>query len=195
MKYLIMILLFMTLTVRAEPSDSIYHVKATLTDQDGAVSDLSVHRGHPVLVTMFYSSCPMSCPLLIDTIRAVERAVTPASREQLRVLMITIDPEQDTSTRLKQLATERKLDTRRWTLVRTDASNVRKIAAALGIQYRRLPDGSFNHSSVVTLLDSSGTIVMQSTMLGSADAELVAALQTTPGKGRSTGEPASVIKH
>jgi protein SCO1/2 len=36
---------------------------------------------------------------------------------------------------------------------------VRAIAAALGIRYRQLPDLSFSHSSVITLLDRDGVPV------------------------------------
>jgi protein SCO1/2 len=68
------------------------------------------------------------------------------------------------------------LDNSRWTLARTDATSVRKIAAVLGIQYRKLPDGSFNHSSIVTLLTPEGEIALQSSALGKADPALLAAL-------------------
>ena len=81
---------------------------------------------------------------------------------------------------MSALAVGRKLDSSRWTLARTDAASVRKIAAVLGIQYRRLPDGGYNHSSIVTLLTPEGEIAMQSSVLGSADADLLAALQRLP---------------
>ena len=126
---------------------------------------------------MFYGSCPMACPLLIDTMRTVERTASPAQREQMRFLLISIDPDRDTVANLSALAASRKLDTNRWTLTRTDATSVRKIAAVLGIQYRRLPDGGYNHSSIVTVLTPDGEIAFQSSVLGSADPELIAALQ------------------
>ena len=74
---------------------------AELTDQDGKAHGLDVYRGHPVLVTMFYGSCPAACPLIIDTLRAIEKDLTPAQRADLRVLMISIDPERDTPEALK----------------------------------------------------------------------------------------------
>jgi protein SCO1 len=46
----------------------------------------------------------------------------------------------------------------------------------LGIQYRKLPDGGYNHSSIVTLLTPEGEIAVQSSELGKADPELLAAL-------------------
>jgi protein SCO1/2 len=159
------------------PEQSIYHLNAALTNQSGRQHGLDVYRGQPVLVTMFYGTCPAVCPLLIESVRSVEGAMDAAGKRQLRVLMISIDPERDTPEALAKIADQRKIDLSRWTLARADAPAVRKIAAVLGIQYRQLPNGEFNHASVITLLDRNGAIVMQSSKLGALDAELIEALR------------------
>ena len=176
MKRLLLCLWLTICVAHADSPGSIYNLNVTLTDANGTRHGLDVHRGHPVLVTMFYGGCPMACPLLIDTMRSIERTASPADRERLRLLLISIDPERDTVAVLHSLAASRKLDQSRWTLARTDAASVRKIAAVLGIQYRKLPDGSYNHSSIVTLLTPDGEIAAQSSELGKADPELLAAL-------------------
>ncbi len=159
------------------PPLSIYNLSAQLVDPSGAARTLNMYRGHPVLVTMFYSSCDMACPLLIDTLRSFERSLTPAQRARIRVLLISIDPEHDTPTSLRALATARRIDLSRWTLVRADDATVRKVAAVLNIQYRRLPDGNYNHASVISLLTTQGEIAMQSTVLGKADERLATSLR------------------
>jgi len=161
----------------ADPPASLYHLEASLTGQDGAALGLDVHRGHPVLVTMFYSSCPATCPLIVDTLRATERELSAPQRAQLRVLMISIDPERDTPAALLELVQTRHIDTTRWTLARADAATVRKIAALLNVQYRQLPNGEFNHSTVVALLSPTGEIEVSSNTLGQADAALLARLR------------------
>lgn len=158
------------------PSESIYNLDAALTSQSGRQHGLDVYRGHPVLITMFYGSCPAACPLLIDTLRAVERDTPADVRGQLRVLMISIDPDRDTVGKLQELSQQRRVDTQRWTLAHTDERTVRQIAALLNIQYRHLPDGSFNHSSVVTVLTPQGVIAAQSETIGKADPRLIEAL-------------------
>jgi protein SCO1/2 len=160
-----------------DPPQSIYNLAAQLIDQSGATRGLDMHRGHPVLVTMFYGSCTAACPLLIDTLRSFERSLTPAERSRIRVVLISIDPEHDTTDSLRTLATTRRIDLSRWTLVHTDEASVRKIAAVLNIQYRRLPDGTYNHASVISLLTPQGEIAAQSTVLGKADARLLASLR------------------
>lgn len=164
----------------AYPPQSIYQLNASLTSQSGIAHGLDVYQGHPVLITMFYGSCPAACPLLIDTLRAVERAAPPAQRERLRVLMISIDPQHDSVQSLQELAKTRRIDPSRWTLARTDAATVRRIAAVLNVQYRQLPDGGFNHSSVITLLSPRGEILMPSTVLAKADPALLQALSGIP---------------
>jgi protein SCO1/2 len=166
----------MALAQKPLPPESLYQLQATLTNQAGQSQRFALYRGNPVLVTMFYSSCPAACPLLIDTIRSVEATLSPAQKGQLRVLMISIDPERDTPAILGELARKRRVDLSRWTLVRADPGTVRKIAATLNIQYRKLPNGEFNHTSVITLLNSDGEMVKQTSTLGSVDPELVAAI-------------------
>jgi protein SCO1/2 len=154
---------------------SLYQLDVPLTNQRGEAHGLDVYAGHPVLITMFYSSCAHTCPLLIETVRAVERAASSPS--ELRVLMISVDPVRDTPATLAKLAQERRIDAKRWSLVNANAADVRKIAAALGIQYKQSPDGEFNHSSVISVLNAQGEITKQSSTLGSADEALVAALR------------------
>jgi protein SCO1/2 len=161
----------------ADPPQSIYNLRAKLVDQSGIVRGLDMHRGHPVLVTMFYGSCAVACPLLIDTLRSFERSLTPLERARIRVVLISIDPEHDTTMSLRELAATRRIDLSRWTVVNTDEASVRKIAAVLNIQYRRLPDGNYNHASVISLLTPQGEIAAQSSVLGKADERLATSLR------------------
>lgn len=159
-----------------EPSDSLYQLKTPLTAQDGRAIGLDVYRGQPVLVTMFYASCQATCPLIIDTLRAVEKKLPPADMQRLRVLLVSIDADHDTPEVLAATAKERRLDTTRWTLAHADERTVRQVAAALGVQYRKLPDGQFSHATQISVLDGRGKILAQSDQLGRADEKLVEAI-------------------
>ena len=165
---------------------SVYNLEVRLTDQTGAEHGLDRHRGRPVLVTMFYGSCTMTCPLLIDTLRAIEHDVPPQQRANLRILLISIDPAHDTPAALAAIVEQRHVDGARWTLARTDEKSVRNIAALLKVQYRALPTGGYNHSSIVTLLDPAGEIVAQSSVLGRADDALLQALRSSTARPRVT---------
>ena len=148
------------------PPDSVLRLDGHFTDQDGKAFALPARRGRVQLVTMFYTSCKVMCPLLVDSGLGVDHALTPAEKGKLGVLFVSLDPARDTTARLDALATQRKLDRRRWTLARTDAASVRKTAAVLGVRYRALANGEFNHSSVLILLDADGRIVARTEKMG-----------------------------
>ena len=82
------------------------------------------------------------------------------------------DPEHDTVVVLKRTADERGLDPGRWSLARTDPATVRK-ASVLGIQYRALANGDFNHTTAILLLDANGRVVARSSQLGRAEPAFV----------------------
>jgi len=156
---------------------SLYVLSAALVDQDGRPVGLDLFRGYPVVISMFYATCPGACPLLIADIQRIEAELSPRERANLRVVLVSLDPERDTPEALQALARARGLDESRWRLLRAPDDTVREIAAALGIKYRRLPDGSFNHSSVITLLDRSGAMQGRLDGIGKLHADLLRRLR------------------
>ncbi len=161
---------------RELPGDSIYQLDIPLVDQNGHGFDLAQRSGKPQLVSMFYTSCEYVCPLIIDTLRKTQKALPTAQRKKLDVLLVSFDPDRDNPKRLKEVFTERKLDASSWTLSRTEAPNVRKLAAVLDIQYKLLPGGDFNHSTSLILLDVNGRIIARTAKIGETDPEFVAAI-------------------
>jgi protein SCO1/2 len=161
------------------PSTSVYRLDIPLVDQDGLGSHFADRRGKPLLVSMFYTSCQYVCPLIIDTLLATDRALDADQRAGLGVLLVSFDPDRDDPAALKRVADKRKLDLSHWTLARTEAPNVRKLAAVLGIQYRALADGEFNHSSALVLLDAEGRIVARTDKVSEIDPAFVEAVKRT----------------
>jgi len=160
----------------ALPGESIYHLSATLVDQNGQRFELASRRGQPLLASMFYTSCQMVCPMIIETIHATLKALPRADAAAMRVLLVSFDPARDTVPVLAQTAAARGCDAR-WTLARADEPTARAIAAVLGIQYRRLDSGEFNHSSVIELIDGEGRIAAKTAKLGAVDAPFLKAIR------------------
>jgi protein SCO1/2 len=136
---------------------SIYVLPMTLTDQNGDRIGLDVFRGKPVFIGMFYGTCPSACPLLISTIKHAMSELDAPTAAQMHVLLVSFDPERDTPEALGKIVVERGLDAR-WKLANAPEDQVRDLAALLGVQYRRLPDGNFSHTSSIVLLDRAGVI-------------------------------------
>jgi protein SCO1/2 len=163
----------------ALPGNSIYQNAAMMTDQNGQSFKLADRRGQPMLVSMFYNSCQFVCPMLIDTLAGTEKELTSDERAHLSMMLITFDPARDDVKTLKSIADKRNLDPAHWTLARTDAGSVRKIAATLGIQYRLLADGEYNHTTVLVLLDADGRVVGKTKKIGMVDPDFVKLIRQT----------------
>lgn len=165
------------------PRDSVYQLPLVLTDQSGQARDWRTRRGKPQLVSMFYTSCQYICPLIVDSGKAVEKSLTPAQQQRLGILLVSMDPARDTPRALQYIVDKRGLDTTRWTLASPPRDDVRAVAGVLGIRYRRLADGEFNHTSALVLLDADGRLLARTEQVGSRpDPEFLAAVRkaTTP---------------
>lgn len=171
-------------TAKALPGDSVYQLAAMMTDQNGHQFKLAERRGRPMLVSMFYNSCEFVCPMLIDTIRTTQQSLTPEERDRLSMMLMTFDPTRDTVKVLKSISEKRDLDAAQWTLALTGAANVRKIAAALDIQYRLLGNGEYNHTTVLVLLDGEGRIVGRTQKIGAVDPAFLALIRKTVKAGK-----------
>lgn len=137
---------------------ALYGLELDLEDQAGRrVTTASLATGGPVIVSMFYATCTYACPTLIRDVVAIEQRLSPEARKKTRVLLVTFDPEHDTPEVMARLLTAHGADGARWSLARArDEEATRELAAALGITYRRLPDGNYNHSSLLFALDREG---------------------------------------
>ncbi len=159
------------------PGDSIYQLDVGLVDQNGEVVPLSVFRGQPVFISMFYASCPMACPMLIGDVQALEEKLTEAQRDRVRVLLVSLDPEADTPEALREVVARHGLDTERWRLASPPPDRVRDIAAVLGISYQAVEGGELHHSSIITLLDPEGRVAAQLEGLRQSPEPLLEALK------------------
>lgn len=166
------------------PRDSVYQLDVQLVDQAGKRQAWRAQRGKPRLVAMFYTSCQYICPLIVDSGKAIERQLTPVEQKRIGITLISMDPERDTPEALAAVVAKRKLDTRRWTLASPRADDVRQIAGVLGVRYRQLADGEFNHTSALVLLDAEGRVLARTEKMGSQpDPEFVARVRKALASG------------
>jgi protein SCO1/2 len=165
-------------SVRASPlpGASLYQLPVRFTTAHGSTLQLIQYRGQPLVVTLFYGTCKAACPLLTRAMTQTAAALPLESRDKVHFLMVTLDPQRDTTAELARFAQEHALAAPRFEVARTDADGVRLLAASLGIRYRQLPDGNFSHSAILTVLDSGGVPQARTEKLAAADPDLVAAI-------------------
>ncbi|MDP2304714.1 MAG: SCO family protein [Pseudomonadota bacterium] len=169
----------------ATQQGSVYALDLDLVDQAGRTVPLDAQRGHPVLLSMFYTSCPMACPMLITEIQSIEAELPAELLAGVRVVLVSMDPANDDPAAMRTVVEKHGLDAR-WTLGAVPANDVRLVAAALGVRYRPLPEGGYAHTSVITLVDAQGHVVARAEGREGREV-LVAALArlaaTAPGHG------------
>ena len=153
---------------------SIYDLPVRLVDAHGHASGLDVARGKPVLVTMFYGSCAVACPLLVSEVGQVLAELPEPARRDVRVLLVSFDAARDTPAHLAEIVRDRKLDAR-WTVAAANDADARALAAVLGFRYRALPNGEFAHGSTIVALDAEGRPIARTEAIGQR-APLLAAL-------------------
>jgi len=70
-------------------------VDFTLTGPDQAPISLSDYRGEVVAIYFGYTFCPDICPLTLGTYKAALERLPEDVRDQMNVVMVTVDPERD----------------------------------------------------------------------------------------------------
>lgn len=156
---------------------SLHHLDDVWTDQHGASTRLVDHRGHPLVVVMFYGNCMSACPVLLRDAEIIERALPEGERARTHFLMVTFDPTNDTPERMAAYAAEKGLDRDRWSFLTADERAVRRLAGALGVRYRPDGQGGFAHTNLITVLDEEGVVAARLEGLGLGPDAAVAAIE------------------
>jgi protein SCO1 len=68
---------------------------------DGTALTLNRYRGKVVLLGFGYTSCPNVCPATLAVLAQAHRKLGPLG-SQVQIIYLTVDPERDTTERLKQ---------------------------------------------------------------------------------------------
>ena len=129
----------------------------TLTDQTGAAVRLSQFRGQPVAVTFVYTRCPVAtaCPLTVARFSKIQAGL--AKEKSGALLIVTVDPENDTPAALKAYAASIGADPARWKFLTGDPKAVARVAESFGVLY--YPDkGQIVHSQAVAIVDPDGKL-------------------------------------
>ena len=148
-----------SLSVPGVATNSLYDLNAVWQDDAGRSFQLSELRGHPVVISMFFATCAGICVLTKDDLKTVEASLSSADRERTFFVLVTLEPERDTATALKDYRQAQNMASGRWRLLRGSPADTARLAAQLGVLYGRDHSGLFRHSSQLVVLDTEGKIV------------------------------------
>ncbi|GJM18780.1 MAG: hypothetical protein DHS20C14_09930 [Phycisphaeraceae bacterium] len=100
-----------------------------LIDQHGAPADETILDGHYTLLDFMFTSCPLWCPGMTQTMAQVQDATQGTG---LRLLSISIDGDHDTPERMGMWARSYDADPDRWAFFTGDPAHVWGVVGALG---------------------------------------------------------------
>ena len=134
---------------------------ATLVDHQGRPIDFRTFRGHPLVVTFFYRTCPLPdfCPLLHRKFQETQALLKQdaAAPADWRLLSITIDPERDTPDALAALASSLGADPDRWIFATGTLKNITTFTLRGGLQFWE-ERGIIQHNMRTLVIDPAGVV-------------------------------------
>jgi protein SCO1 len=119
-----------------------------LRDQDGRAVSMASYRGRTVVMAFVYSTCKDTCPGQVQSIRgALDRL-----GHDLPVLLVSVDPANDTRARAKRFLLDQHV-TGRMRFVLGSEHELAPVWKGYGIAPQR---GTLDHSAYVVVVDGQG---------------------------------------
>jgi len=155
------------------PELSIYNLPSTWTTQDNRDIELKSLQGDILVMVMIYTTCKAACPRLVSDMRNIEAQIPKKNKEKVKLILVSIDPETDTPTRLKTFAKENNMESEQWLFLRGSIEMTREFAAVLAVNYKKISPMDFSHSNIISVFDTNGVMAHQQEGLGVDNKETV----------------------
>lgn len=141
---------------------SVYNFEGKFTDQNSKSAILKDLSNKRVLITMAYTSCQFSCPIIIGKLKEIEKNLIKRKINDVQIVLVSFDLKRDTADKFQSYIKTKNITDKNWHFLRASSpEDIQEIAALLGVNYKAEPDGEFSHSNVISLLDKKGVIVHQ----------------------------------
>jgi protein SCO1/2 len=145
---------------------SIYNLPSKWTNQNGQNIEMKDLRGKVLVMVMIYTSCKSACPRLVADMRNIESRLPDNIKENVKLVLVSIDPEVDTPKRLKAFSIENKMEGKQWLFLRSTEENTREFAAVLAVNYKKIAPLEFSHSNIISVFNAEGELAYQQEGLG-----------------------------
>jgi len=145
---------------------SIYNLPSKWTNQNGKDIELKSLRGNVLVMVMIYTSCKAACPRLVADMRDIESKLNKNTKQNVKLILVSIDPKTDTPERLKSFAIENQMNQDPWIFLRSSEENTREFAAVLAVNYKQISPIDFSHSNIISVFNPEGELVFQQEGLG-----------------------------
>lgn len=146
---------------RKLPDNSIFHLTSNWKNQDGKSMQLKDLQGKTIVMVMIYTSCKSACPILVSKMKQIEKKIDPKQLSNIDLVLVTIDPTNDTPERLKEFAKQNEMDAPHWTFLTSNEDDTQELANVLAMKYKKIDPIDFSHSNIITVFNPYGELVIQ----------------------------------
>ena len=130
-----------------------------LTNQLRETVSLADFQGNVVILTAVYASCNHTCPAILSQTRTAIAEFSLEEREGLRVIAVTMDPENDSPDVLRELAKNHGMQSPLYHLVTGASADVERLLDRMEIARQRDPEtGVISHANLFLLIDREGRV-------------------------------------
>ncbi|MGE6355609.1 SCO family protein [Flavobacterium sp. NPDC079362] len=145
---------------------SLYNLPSQWTNQDGKNIELKSLKGNVLVMVMIYTTCKAACPRLVADMRNIESRLNEKTKKNVKLILVSIDPETDTPEKLKAFAIANKMENDPWIFLRSTEDNTREFAAVLAVNYKKISPIDFSHSNIISVFNPDGELIYQQEGLG-----------------------------
>jgi len=145
---------------------SIYNLPSQWTNQEGTDIEMKDLNGKVIVMVMIYTSCKSACPRLVADMRNIESRLPKNIKDNVKLVLVSIDPKVDTPERLKSFSIENKMEGKQWMFLRSTEENTREFAAVLAVNYKKISPLDFSHSNIISVFNAKGELAYQQEGLG-----------------------------
>lgn len=152
---------------------SIYQLPSIWTNQDSTQIELKDLQGDVVVMVMIYTSCKAACPRLVADMRDIESQIPYNKIDNIKFVLVSIDPNTDTPKRLTEFAKENDMEGDQWMFLRGSEEDTREFAAVLAVNYKKISPMDFSHSNIISVFNQKGELAHQQEGLGVNNKETI----------------------
>jgi len=166
-------------------SDALPNV--VLTDQYGQHVPLASLKGKPVLFDFIYTSCPGPCQLLTQHMKLIANRLGPALGPKVLLVSVTVDPEHDRPSRLRDYARAFDANLKGWYFLTGSPAQIDEVLRQFRLERSHDSDGEINHVLGYFLVSPDGHPIVEFSQrvdpsIAAREAENAAASDTLIGR-------------
>ncbi len=141
--------------------DSIYNVSTQWEQQDGQKISFADLQGKVLVTAMIFTSCKTACPRLTAEMRTISQKVGKVDPDDIRYMLISIDPETDTPEVMKAYLKTNRFDGEEWIFIRSNEEDTRELANVMAVKYKQISPIEFSHSNIISVYSKAGKLAFQ----------------------------------